>query len=298
MTFKELSTDWYNRFISKYALKEAKRKQYLLNRFILPFIGHLTINQLSPRYILEKVLRPIEDKGILETAYKVKSLLSLIFKYGVAIGQVDRNIIADIAGAIPSPNVTHRATILNPKEIGRLLAAIRLYKGQPSVAYALRILPYVFVRPGELRHAEWAEIDLEAAIWRIPAEKMKMKAPHLVPLSRQVVELLRELKVITGDGKYLFPGARVKNKPISDAAVNAALRYLGFSSKEIVGHGFRAMASTLLNEQGFQPDWIERQLAHCERNSVRAAYNHADYLKERIGMMQAWADYLDSLVTS
>jgi integrase len=161
--------------------------------------------------------------------------------------------------------------------------------------YALRILPYVFVRPGELRHAEWAEIDVKKELWKIPAEKMKMRTVHLVPLSRQVLEQLAELRQFSGEGKYLFPGRNLKTKPISDMAINAALSYLGWQREDICGHGFRAMASTLLNE-GYNSDWIEKQLAHSEKSSVRAAF--ADYLPERKTMMQDWADYLDSLVVA
>jgi integrase len=163
------------------------------------------------------------------------------------------------------------------------------------VVFALKILPYVFVRPGEFRHAEWDEIDLEGATWRIPAPKLKMRTAHIVPLATQVASLMADLRAFTGGGRYLFPGARTKDKPISDMASNAALRYMGFGGGEICGHGFRAMASTLLNEKGYSPDWIERQLANCERNGVRAAYNHAEHLPERRRMMQEWADFLDSI---
>ncbi|MDR2199926.1 MAG: site-specific integrase [Deltaproteobacteria bacterium] len=194
------------------------------------------------------------------------------------------------------PQVTHRATIINPDKIGKLLAQINEYDGLPSVKFALRLLPYLFVRPGELRWAEWTEINLETAVWRIPADKMKMKTPHIVPLASQIIKIIEELKKYTGDSKYLFPGSRSISRPISDVTLTAALRYLGYSREEICPHGFRAMASTLLNEQGYNTDWIERQLAHSERNSVRASYNHAQYLPERKKMMQDWADYLDSLI--
>lgn len=180
-------------------------------------------------------------------------------------------------------------------EIGGLLRAIDDYTGSAVVHAALRLAPLVFVRPGELRHAEWSEINLEGAEWRIPAAKMKMRDPHIVPLSRQAVEVLRGLHPVTGDGSYVFPSLRTKERPISENTVNAALRRLGFTKDEMTGHGFRSMASTLLNEQGWNRDAIERQLAHAERNAVRAAYNYAEHLAERRKMMQAWADHLDQL---
>ena len=175
------------------------------------------------------------------------------------------------------------------------MSEIRHYDGSASVKFALRILPYVFTRPGELRHAEWTDINLEAGVWKIPAHKMKCRVQHIVPLATQVAELFRDLKACDMGSRYCFPGQRSKDRPISDAAMGAALRSLGWAKEEICAHGFRAMASTLLNELGYNRDWIERQLAHNEQNEVRASYNHAQHLAERIGMMQEWADYLDSL---
>jgi integrase len=173
-----------------------------------------------------------------------------------------------------------------------------MYNGFVVVRYALKLAPLLFVRPGELRQAEWSEIDWDDAMWRIPAEKMKkvkIGIPHFVPLARQSLELLRELQTVTGEGKWLFPGQRANNRPMSDMALNVALRIMGYGKDDICAHGFRSMASTLLNEQGFNRDWIERQLAHSERDGVRAAYNYAEYLPERRKMMQSWADYLDGL---
>jgi integrase len=187
------------------------------------------------------------------------------------------------------------AAIVEPAKIGELLRAMDGFDGQFVTRCALKLTPLVFVRPGELRRAEWREVDLDKALWSIPAERMKMDAPHLVPLSRQAVEILRELHPLTGSGEYVFPGARSLRRPMSENTVNAALRRLGYSGSEIVAHGFRSMASTLLNEQGWPSDVIERQLAHAERNEVRRAYNRAKYLPERVKMMQAWADYLDAL---
>jgi len=226
-------------------------------------------------------------------------LCGQILRFGVASGLAERDPTQDLRGAMPPVVSTHRATILEPARIGRLLREIDLYSGFIVVRQALRLAPLLFVRPGELRQAEWAEINWEESLWRLPAEKMKKVrgagSPHLVPLARQTLEILRELQTITGFGRWLFPGQRSHDKPISDMAVNVALRTLGYGKEDICGHGFRAMASTTLNEQGYNRDWIERQLAHTERDAVRAAYNYAEYLPERRKMMQDWADYLDSL---
>jgi integrase len=187
------------------------------------------------------------------------------------------------------------ATITDPKKIGELLSAIDGYTGNVITRCALRLAPLVFVRPGELRKAEWAEIDLEQAEWKIPAEKMKTRRPHIVPLSTQAAEILKELKPLTGGGRYVFPSLRTSKRPMSNNTVLAALRRMGYAKEEMSGHGVRAMASTVLHEQGWQSDVIERQLAHTERNSVKAVYNYAEFLPERKRMMQAWADYLYAL---
>jgi integrase len=200
-----------------------------------------------------------------------------------------------LRGALAPIVVEHFAAITEPRRIGELLRAIDGYQGQPSAAYALKLAPLLFVRPGELRAAEWAEFDLDAEEWRIPEARMKMDREHIVPLAKQAGTLLEELRALTGDGKLLFPGLRTPSRPISENTLNAALRRLGYGTDEMTSHGFRSMASTLLNEQGWHPDLIELQLAHAERNKVRAAYNKAQRLGERRKMMQAWADYLDQL---
>jgi integrase len=204
-------------------------------------------------------------------------------------------VTRDLRGALQSVKEKHHASITEPKKIGELLRAIDGYSGQPVTKCALQLAPLVFVRPTELRHAEWSEIDFDAAEWRIPAEKMKMRAPHIIPLSRQVVEVLRELEPLTGDGKYLFPSLRAGGRCMSENTVNAALRRLGFAKDEMTGHGFRSMASTRLHELGYKHEAIERQLAHAERNKVSAAYNYAEHLPERRRLMEAWSDYLDGL---
>ncbi|GHV56358.1 integrase [Deltaproteobacteria bacterium] len=295
LTFLEVAREWEKQFFANWRAATVKKKRIQLNGHIYSIIGDLPIKQITPVLILEKVLRPIQTKGQLETAHRAKMLCSQIFRFAVATGQADRDPTQDLRGAMPTPKVKHHATIIEPVKLVKLLNDIQNYNGHVIVRYALRLLPLVFVRPGELRHAEWSEIDWPDAQWRIPAEKMKMRLPHLVPLSRQAVDILKSLFPFTGGHKFVFPGQRGHDRPMSDAAVNAALRYLGYSGEEITGHGFRSMASTILNEKGYNRDWIERQLAHTERDNVRAAYNYAEYLPERRRMMQEWADYLDSL---
>jgi integrase len=211
-------------------------------------------------------------------------------------GKAESDPTASLRGALKAPKNKHHAAITDPMQMGELLRAIDGFAGQHVTLCALKVAPLVFVRPGELRHAEWPEFDLDDAMWRIPAERMKMKAPHLVPLSTQAVAVLRELQALTGEGRYVFAGLRTASRPMSENTVNAALRRLGYSSDEMTGHGFRSMAATRLNEMGWNADAIERQLAHAESNKVREAYTHAaQYLEERKRMMQAWADYLDGL---
>lgn len=210
-------------------------------------------------------------------------------------GPIIRNPAADLGGILPSAEPKHHAAITDPKAVGALMRAIRGYSGEPVTATALQLAPLVFVRPGELRAAEWSEFDLDGATWRIPGVRMKMKNGHVVPLSEQAVAILRELHKLTGTAKLVFPSIRSRARPMSENTVNAALRRLGYTTEEMTGHGFRATASTILNEEGWHHDAIERQLAHVERNEVRAAYNRAEHLPERKRMMQAWADLLDGL---
>ncbi len=205
--------------------------------------------------------------------------------------------VGALRGAIKSPKTRHHAAITEPRAFGELLRAIHAYRGGYVVACALKLAPLLFVRPGELRHAEWSEIDLDAATWRIPAGKMKMRADHLVPLSTQAVAILRDLHALTGRGRYVFPSPRTSGRPMSENAITAALRAMGYGGDRMTAHGFRSSASTLLHERGYPSDVIERQLAHKEQNAVKDAYNRAQHLPQRIAMMQAWADYCDSLRT-
>jgi integrase len=271
------------------------KKRWLLD-FAYPAFGHRPIAEITAPEVLS-VLRRVEARGRYETARRLRSTCGTIFRYAIATGRAERDPSADLRGALTSPKVNHRAAIVDPVGIGALLRAIDGYDGLPMTKAALRLAPLVFVRPGELRHAEWLEFDLAAAEWRIPSAKMKMRRPHRVPLSRQALDVLRDLKPMSGGGRFLFPSVRSTVRPMSENTLNAALRRLGYGTDEMTTHGFRTMASTRLNEMsGWNPDAIERQLAHQEQDDVRRAYVHAaEYWPERIKMMQVWADYLDEL---
>lgn len=265
-----------------------------MEKDIFPWLGSRPVSAITAPELLT-CLRRIEARGALDTAHRAHQNCGQIFRYAVATGRAERDPSGDLRGALPPATHVHYASITEPEKIGALLRAIDGYDGTFVSRCALRLAPLVFVRPGELRAAKWAEIDLDKAEWRIPAERMKARVLHIVPLSTQAIEILRDLKPLTGRSEYLFPSVRTRSKPISDNTLNAALRRLGYTTDEVTTHGFRSMASTLLNEQGWDRDAIERQLAHGERNEVRAAYNYAQYLPVRRKMMQAWADYLDTL---
>ena len=266
-----------------------------LEKNVFPFIGKYPIASIKAADVLN-VLQRIEARQTYELAHRIMQICGQVCRYAVATGRAERNVVLDLQGALTPHKSEHHATITAPQEIGGLLRAIDEYKGDRITACALKMAPLVFVRPGELRGAEWAEFDLEQAEWRIPAERMKMDDPHIVPLARQTLAILHDLKKVTGDGKYLFPSARTDKRPMSDNTINAALRRLGYTKEEMTGHGFRSMASTRLNEMNvWNADAIERQLAHSPRNKVRASYNFAQFLPERRIMLQVWADYLDGL---
>ena len=293
ITFREIAVQWMER--QHVAEITATKNRWIFENFLYPEIGSLTLDEIEPRVLLD-ALRKIEESGKLDTANRAKIKAGQVFRFAVLEGLATSDPTASLRGALKTPKVKHHAAIVEPKKVGELLRAIDGFTGQFVTQCALKLAPLVFVRPGELRQAQWSEFDLDGAIWRIPATRMKMKAAHLVPLSEQAVAILRELHGMTGQGHYLFPGLRSASRPMSENTVNAALRRLGYSSDEMTGHGFRSMAATRLNEMGWNPDAIERQLAHAESNKVREAYTHAaQYLDERKRMMQAWADYLGSL---
>jgi integrase len=292
-TFEAIGRDWMAR--QDVAEVTANKTRWILETFLFPEIGQRPITEITPRDLLD-VLRKIEATGKLETAKRAKVKAGQVFRYAVLEGKVESDPTASLKGALKPPKGKHHAAVTDPSRIGQLLRAIDGYGGQFTTLRALQFAPLVFVRPGELRQAVWSEFDLDGAIWRIPAERMKMKAAHVVPLSAQAVDILRALWPLTGHGHYVFPGIRTDRRPMSENTINAALRGLGYSGEEMTGHGFRSMAATRLNEMGWNSDAIERQLAHSELNKVKAAYTHAaQYLEERIRMMQAWADYLDAL---
>lgn len=293
-SFEAVAREWHGKFSSNWAASHATKILRRFELYIFPWLGSRPIAEITPPELLA-VLRKIEGKGILETSHRAQQNCGQVFRYAIATGRAERDPSADLRGALTPAKHERMATITEPKKIGELLRAIDGYEGTPVAKCALKLAPFVFVRPGELRHAEWSEIDLDSAEWRIPAEKMKMKDPHIVPLSSQAVEVLAEILPITGKGRYVFPSVRTNARPMSENTVLAALRRMGFAKEEMSGHGFRAMASTVLHEQGWPSDVIERQLAHAERNSIKAAYNHAQHLPERRKMMQAWADYLEKL---
>jgi integrase len=271
------------------------KKRWLLG-FALSAFGDRPVAEITASELLT-LLREIEGRGLYETARRLRSTCGMVFRYAIATGRAERDPSVDLRGALTTHQVSHRATIVDPAGIGALLRAIDGFDGQPTTRAALQLAAHVFVRPGELRHAEWKEFNLQAAVWNIPAEKMKMRRQHRVPLARQSLAILHDLREITGGGRWLFPSVRTVARPISENTLNAALRRLGYGSEEMSTHGFRALAATRLNEMGrWNPDAIERQLAHQEVNAVRRAYTHsAEYWPERVSMMQAWADYLDTL---
>lgn len=292
-TFEAVAREWMER--QTVAEVTANKTRWILETFLFPVIGARPLADVTPRVLLD-ALRAIEETGKLETAKRAKIKAGQVFRYAVLEGKTDNDPTASLRGALKTPKGKHHAAVTDPARMGELLRAIDGFSGQPVTLAALRLAPLVFVRPGELRHAEWAEIDLAGAIWRIPGDKMKMNAAHLVPLSTQAVAVLRDIHDLTGDGRFVFPGLRTASRPMSENTVNAALRRLGYTGDEMTGHGFRSMAATRLNEMGWRADAIERQLAHAESNKVRDAYTHAaQYLDERTRMMQAWADYLDGL---
>lgn len=291
-TFEAMAREWMAR--QTVARVTAEKNRWLLETFLFPEIGPRPVGEITPRELLD-ALRKIEVTGKLETAARAKIKAGQVFRYAMLEGKAEIDPTASLRGALKAAKARHHAAVTEPAKIGRLLRAIDGFNGQPVTHAALKLAPLVFVRPGELRAAEWEEIDLDAAMWRIRPERMKMKAAHLVPLSSQAVTVLRDLHALTGGGHHVFPGLRPL-RPMSENTINAALRALGYSGDEMTGHGFRSMAATRLNEMGWNADAIERQLAHAETNKVREAYTHAaQYLPERTRMMQAWADYLDSL---
>ncbi|MDL2271664.1 integrase arm-type DNA-binding domain-containing protein [Desulfovibrio sp. OttesenSCG-928-I05] len=294
-SFETVAREWVERNAAKWS--DAYRLNIIdrLERDIFGTLGKRPIKTITAPELLA-VLRKIEERGAVETAHRGLSDCGRIFRYAIVTGRAERDVAADLRGALTRPQETHFATMTDPKDIGKILRDIDEYNGLVSVRYVLKLIPYFFVRSSELAKAEWAEFDLDKAEWRIPAERMKMRRIHIVPIARQPMEILRELHTFSGQGQYLFPGKGKLSPSVDGKSLIWALRRkMGYSKDVMSIHGFRAMASTYLNEQGYNRDWIERQLAHSERDSIRAAYNYAEYLPERRKMMQDYADYLTAL---
>lgn len=296
-TFEAVAREWYAKKSPKWAASNALVILGRLEKDAFPHIGSTPIGALSNAELLATLLR-VEDRGAVESAHRLRQYINSVFLYAMQTHRVIGNPTPD-PGALASPVKGRFPSITEPRAVGALMRAIRGYHGSVPVRCALQLAPLLFVRPGELRTAEWSELDLDAAEWRIPADKMKMRAPHFVPLSAQAVALFREVHAVTGTGRYVFPSERSRARPMSANTLNAALRALGFTKEQMTTHGFRHMASTLLNESGkWRADAIERQLAHADNDSIRAVYNTAEYLPERKQMMQWWSDRLDTLATS
>ena len=299
-TFSVISGEWFAlRRQGKNDPKTIGRDESRIRRLVIPHVGDMEMDEITPPVLLN-VFRKIEGNGTVETAHRTRNICSQIFRSAIIIGDASRDTTSDLKGMLIPSVENHFATITDSKEIGALLRACEGYEGSEVVRVALLLLPMVFVRPGELRRMEWGEIDIDNARWNIPKEKMKMKRPHIVPLSAQALTLLENLRKLTGRGRYAFPSIRTPagNAPMSDNTINAALRRMGYSRDEMTGHGFSAMASTLLYEHEWPSEVIEIQLANQEHNKVKAAYNHAQYLSKRREMMQWWADYLENLKKS
>lgn len=294
-SFEVVAREWHEKFKQRWTAVHADTTIRRLERDAFPWIGSRPIGELKASEVLA-VLRRIESRGALETAHRVKTICGQVFRYAVATGRAERDPAADLKGALPPTTKTHLAALTDPKEVATLLRAIDSYQGSFVVKCALQLAAMFFVRPGELRHAEWNEFDFDAATWSIPAGKMKMKQAHIVPLSQQAVEVLKSLQPLTGRGRYVFPSNRSSMRAMSNNAILAALRRMGYDKDEMSGHGFRAMARTILDEVlQVRPEFIEHQLAHAVRDPNGRAYNRTARLEERKKMMQLWSDYLDGL---
>ena len=294
-TFEVIAREWHAKFTHTWTPGYAITIMGRLERDCFPWIGTRPITQIKASELLT-VLRRVESRGALESAHRIKTIAGQVFRYAVATGRAERDPSGDLKGALPQPEEKHCAAVTDAKEVAPLLRALDGYSGHFVVKCALRLAPLFFVRPGELRNAEWAEMDLDEAVWTIPANKMKTKQSHIVPLSNQAIAILAELKELTGSSKYVFPSGRSFSRPMSNNAILAALRRMGFEKTEMSGHGFRAMARTILDEVLQQrPELIEHQLAHSVRDPLGRAYNRTAHLPERRKMMQLWSTYLDGL---
>ena len=294
-TFRIVAEEWFTKCEREGRADITLKKQRWLLDFAYPKLADQPINAITAHQVFE-MLREVEVKGLHETARRLRGTCGQIFRYAVATGRAERDVCADLRGALITPKVKHLAAITRPDEVGELLCAIDGFDGYRVTHVALRLAPHVFVRPGELRQAEWSEIDFEEKVWAIPADKMKMRRPHYVPLSEQALALLSEIQPLSGRHRFVFPCQGKRDRPMCENTLNLALQRLGYGGGRMTTHGFRAMASTLLNETGkWNSDAIERQLAHVDGNSIRRIYARGEYWDERVRMMQAWSDQLDEL---
>lgn len=293
-SFEVVAREWFVKFSPQWVESHASRILLRLENDVFPWLGNRPIAELEPPDVLA-VLRRIEARGALETAHRVKQNIGQVFRYAVSTGRATRDQTADLKGALPPAKKKNFAAITDPIQIGQLMRDMDDYSGTLETRIALMLSAYLFTRPGELRQMEWAEIDIEAEQWSIPAEKMKAGRAHIVPLSCQALALLEEIRPLTGRWRYVFPSMTDKKKPMSNNTVRQALRRLGYDNQTMTAHGFRALASTRLYELGYDSDLIEKQLAHAVGNEVRRAYDRSQHIERRTTMMQAWADYLDNL---
>jgi integrase len=292
-SFEVITREWFAKFSPGWAVSHSGRLLEFFERDVFPWLGDRAISEVTAKDLLG-VIRRIEERGALETAHRARGRCGQVLRYAVATGRCDRDPSVDLRGALPAAKGGHFAATTEPSKLAGILRAMDGYQGEVAVRCALRLAPLVFVRPGELRAAKWKDIDFDAAEWRYVVTKTKIS--HIVPLSRQAITILRELEPLTGHGVYVFPGARTSLRPMSDNAILAAMRRMGISKEEMSGHGFRAVARTILDEVlGVRPDYIEHQLAHAVRDPNGRAYNRTAHLAERKKMMQEWADYLDKL---
>lgn len=302
-TFEAVALEWYGKNEPVWSPSHAIMQITRLKKYVFPAIGNRPISEVKAPEVL-KLVQTLEARGVIETAYRTKVICGQVFRYATATGRADGDPTAALKGALAKRKVEHHASIVDPKEVAGLLRSIDGYGGTYIVKAAFKLAPLVFLRPGELRNAEWSEFDLDSAEWNVPIERMKLSQlakaarkgeKHLVPLSEQAVGILSELKALTGNSKYVFPNARSIARPMSNEAINSALKRMGYKD-EMTGHGFRAMARTILDEvMGFPPDIIEHQLAHAVKDPLGRAYNRTTKFPQRKEMMQAWADYLDGL---
>jgi len=297
-SFEVIAREWFVRHAPNWKENHSSKIIARLEKDVFPWIGNRPIADIAAPALLAAI-RKIEARGALETAHRALACCGQVFRYAVATGRAERDPTGDLRGALPPvKKEKHFAAITDTKKVGELLRDIEGYQGSYIVKGAFKLSPLLFVRPGELRKMEWTELDLDKAEWIIPADKMKMGVTHIVPLAKQAVAVLREMLPLTGRSKYVFHGERDHDRPMSDNAIRSALRRMGWANDEMTPHGFRAMASTILDNMGYKQEWLERQLAHEEPNKIKAAYKREAwrmYLPERTAMMQAWADYLDKL---